>query len=58
MYYLHFEVLSLSVAEISAEKETLVSPFLLSTTRLSVHENGKISDALPIDISGTEKLSI
>ena len=56
--YLHLELLSLSVAEITAEEEALVAPFLLSTKRRSVHKNERISDALPTDILATEKLSI
>ena len=54
----HLELLSLSVTEISAKEETLVAPLLLSTTWRSVHKNDKISDALPTDISVTERLSI
>ena len=53
-----FKLLSLSVAKISAREETLVAPFLLSTTQRSVCKNDKISDALPTDISATERLSI
>ena len=56
--YKNFKLLSLSVAEISAEEETLVAPFLLSTTRCSVHKNDRISDALPTDISSTEHYKI
>ena len=51
--YQHFELLSISVAEISD-----IAPFLFSTTRLSVHKNGRNSDDLPTDMSATEKLSI
>ena len=53
--YSHFELLSLSVAEISVEEENLVMPFLFSTTRLSAHKNDW--NALPTDISATERLS-
>ena len=56
--YKHLELLSLSVAEISAEEETLVAPFLLSSTRRSLLKNDRILDALPTDISATEKLSM
>ena len=52
------ELLSCSVAEISAEEETFVESFLFSTTLVSVHKNDRISDALPTDISATEILSI
>ena len=54
MNYQFSVMLSFSVAEISAGEEALVAPFLF---RLSVHKNDRISDALPTDISATEKLS-
>ena len=38
--YHQFELLSLSVAEISTEEEALVALFLFSTTRVSVHKIG------------------
>ena len=51
------ELLSLSVAEISAEEEALVAPFLFSTTRVSVHKKGATKASSSVDISGTERLS-
>ena len=56
--YQQFELLSLSVAEISAEEEALVAPLLSSITGRSVNKNDRILDALPTDISATEKLRI
>ena len=55
--YQEFELLSLSVVEISAEEETLVAPFLFSTTRVSVHRNGATKVSSSTDISATERLS-
>ena len=55
--YQHLELLGLSVSEISAKEDTLDTPFLLSTTKRPVNKNDRISDALPTDISSTEKLS-
>ena len=53
----YFVMLSLSVAEILGEEDTLVAPFLFSTTRLSVHKKGRISASSSIDVSATQVLS-
>ena len=48
--YQQFELLSFSVAEMSAEEEALVAPFLFSTTRVSVHKKGATKASSSVDI--------
>ena len=56
--YQQFELLSLSVAEISTEEEAFVAPFLFITTRVSVHKNGATKASSLSDISAIEILSV
>ena len=55
--YQEFELLSLSVAEISVEEETLVAPFLCTETRVVLNKNGATKVSSSADISTTERLS-
>ena len=55
--YQQFELLSLSVAEISAEEEALVAPFLCTESRVVLNKNGATKASSSTDISVPERLS-
>ena len=52
-----FELLSISVAEISDEEEALVAPFLCTETRVVLNKYGATKVSFSSDISATEILS-
>ena len=51
-------MLSHSAAEILAEEEALVAPFLCTETRVVLNKNGTAKVSSTVDISATERLSI
>ena len=56
--YQQFELLSRSVADISAEEEELVALFICTETRVVLNKIGATKVSSSGDISATEKLSI